>query len=65
MTPTHSAVLLPHQQSLDQPMDAAFPARKRRRPSPRRDWVGSTFVKMVEVAGVESAAIDKNQLASA
>lgn len=35
------------QQRLDQPMDPDLAAGKRRRPSPLRDWAGSTFVKMV------------------
>jgi hypothetical protein len=29
--------------------------QRRRRSSPRKDWTGSTFVKMVELAGLEPA----------
>jgi hypothetical protein len=37
------------QQHGNQPSNA-IPIQRRRRPSPRRDWAGSTFVKMVERA---------------
>jgi hypothetical protein len=42
------------QKRLDQPTYATLPAWERRRPSPRRDWAGSTFVKMVDLSGVLS-----------
>jgi hypothetical protein len=34
-------------QRLNQPTNATLPAQERRRSSPRGDWAGSTFVKMV------------------
>lgn len=42
------------QQRRDKPSNA-LPARERRRPSPRRDWAGSTFIKMVETIGRSEA----------
>jgi hypothetical protein len=50
-----------HQQSLDQASDATFAALERRRPSPRRDWAGSTFVKMVDRPGVEPGSSGSGQ----
>src|ERR1700722_1290511 len=44
------------QQRLDQPPNAIVVPRKCRRPSPGRDWAGSTFVKMVALGGIEPSA---------
>jgi hypothetical protein len=44
------------QQHLNQTPNAILVPGKRRRPSPRGDWAGSTFVKMVGDTGLELAS---------
>lgn len=48
-------------QGLDQPPNAILAPRRRRRPSPRGGWAGSTFVKMVETVGIEPAQRSRHE----
>jgi hypothetical protein len=45
------------EECIDQPANAEPALGVRRRPSPRRDWAGSTFIKMVGRAGIEPATL--------
>jgi hypothetical protein len=45
------------QQRIDEFANPASSALERRRPSPQEGWAGSTFFKMVDLAGVEAPTL--------